>query len=75
MTERMREQPTDPTSDPTRTEGLDPGVFVGQRPERQASTIPGGVGAKDERIAAHMTRTEQTPASAGSHEPEAGKDR
>lgn len=28
--------------DPTRTEGLDPGAFVGGRPERQAETIPGG---------------------------------
>lgn len=47
----------DPTDDPTRTEGLDPGAFVGQRPERQAETIPGGVRPDDERIAAHSTQS------------------
>jgi hypothetical protein len=46
----------DPVDDPTRTEGLDPGAFVGQRPERQAETIPGGIGPDDERIAAHSTQ-------------------
>jgi hypothetical protein len=46
----------DPVDDPTRTEGLDPGAFVGQRPERQAETIPGGIGPADERIAAHSTQ-------------------
>ena len=52
-----RNDPTnDPTEDPTRTEGLDPGAFVGQRPERQAETIPGGVRPDDERIAAHSTQ-------------------
>lgn len=77
MTERdrMLEQPTDPAVDPTRTEGLDPGAFVGQRPERQASTIPGGVGPKDERIAAHSTQIEQTQQPDGSREREAGQDR
>lgn len=73
--DRMSEQPIDPTSDPNRTEGLDPGAFVGQRPERQASTIPGGVDPRDERIAAHSTQTEQTQAPAGSREREAGQDR
>lgn len=73
--DRMSDQPIDATTDPTRTEGLDPGAFVGQRPERQASTIPGGVGPKDERIAAHSTQAEQTQAPAGSHEREAGQDR
>lgn len=53
---------SNPTDDPTRTEGLDPGAFVGQRPERQAETIPGGVRPDDERIAAHST---QVGASAG----------
>ncbi|MGP1674066.1 MAG: hypothetical protein ACTS8Z_02485 [Candidatus Limnocylindrales bacterium] len=46
----------DPLADPTRTEGLDPGAFVGQQPERQAQTIPGGVRPDDERIAAHSTQ-------------------
>ena len=46
----------DPLEDPTRREGLDPGAFVGNRRERQAATIPGGVGPDDERIAAHSTQ-------------------
>jgi hypothetical protein len=46
-----------PTDDPTRTEGLDPGAFVGREPERQAETIPGGIDPSDERIAAHSTRS------------------
>lgn len=53
---RDDDQRHDPTDDPTRTEGLDPGAFVGQRPERQANTIPGGVRPDDERIAAHSTQ-------------------
>lgn len=44
------------TGDATRTEDLDPGAFVGNRPERAAETIPGGIGPKDERIAAHSTQ-------------------
>ena len=47
----------DPTADPNRTEGLDPGAFVGRRPEREAATIPGGVGPKDERIAANSSQS------------------
>lgn len=43
--------------DPERHEDLDPGAFVGQRPERQAETIPGGVSDADERIAAHSTQS------------------
>ncbi len=50
----------DPTDDPTLTEGLDPGAFVGQHPERQAETIPGGVLPDDERIAAHSTQVGET---------------
>ena len=51
----------DPTrDDPNRTEDLDPGAFVGQRPERQAETIPGGISPKDERIAANSTQTGPT---------------
>ncbi len=34
----------------------DPGAYVGHEPERQAETIPGGVGPDDERIAAHSTQ-------------------
>jgi hypothetical protein len=42
----------DPHGDPKRRVGLDPGAFVGRKPERQAETIPGGIGPKDERISA-----------------------
>jgi hypothetical protein len=45
------------TDDPTRTDDLDPGAFVGNRPEREAKTIPGGISRKDERIAANSTQT------------------
>jgi hypothetical protein len=50
----------DPTADPTRTEGLDPGAFVGRRAEREAATIPGGVQPKDERIAANSSQSGET---------------
>ena len=31
----------------------DPGAFIGQEPEREAESIPGGIKPGDERIAAH----------------------
>ena len=31
----------------------DPGAFIGQQPEREAESIPGGVKPGDERVAAH----------------------
>ncbi len=47
----------------------DPGAYVGREPERQASTIPGGISPKDERIAAHSTQSGPTggPAVPGGH--------
>ncbi len=39
----------------------DAGAYVGHEPERQAETIPGGVGPDDERIAAHSTSREPDP--------------
>ena len=54
MTDRARpdtSRDTNTPNDPLETE-LDPGAFVGSRPERQAETIPGGVRPEDERIAA-----------------------
>ncbi len=38
----------------------DPGAYVGREPERQAATIPGGVSAADERVAAHSTQSGPT---------------
>jgi hypothetical protein len=72
--------------DPTTDQELDPGAFVGNRPERQAETIPGGIGPKDERIAAHSTQpgpSPDAPPSAGHRDAstdddvrrEAGQDR
>jgi hypothetical protein len=53
MTEHDRPHPSESATD----EDLDPGAFVGNRPERQAETIPGGIGPKDERIAANSTQS------------------
>jgi hypothetical protein len=44
---------TDPLAKPD-----EPGAYVGHEPERQAETIPGGIGPDDERIAAHSTQRE-----------------
>ena len=35
----------------------DPGAFIGHEPEFEAETIPGGVGPKDERVAALDTQS------------------
>jgi hypothetical protein len=47
---------------------LDPGAYVGQLPERQAETIPGGITDADERVAAHSTQS--GPGGAGDREPD-----
>lgn len=39
----------------------EPGAYVGRKPERQAETIPGGIGPDDERIAAHSTQADESP--------------
>jgi hypothetical protein len=44
-----------PTADPT-AHPHDAGAYVGNRPERQAETIPGGIRDDDERIAANSTQ-------------------
>lgn len=38
------------------TDELDPGAYIGHEPEREAESIPGGVGASDERVSAHDSR-------------------
>ncbi len=50
------EQPHDPTEDPL-AHPDEPGAYVGNRPERQAETIPGGVRPGDERIAANSSES------------------
>jgi hypothetical protein len=34
----------------------DPGAYIGRLPERATETIPGGIGPKDERVAAVATQ-------------------
>ena len=46
-----RNRSDEPSSKPE-----DPGAYVGNRPERQAETIPGAIRPDDERIAAHSTQ-------------------
>ena len=60
----------------------EPGAYVGREPERQAETIPGGIGPDDERIAAHSTQPEEDldaidaslTSGAGGNQPERGHD-
>jgi hypothetical protein len=35
---------------------LDPGAYIGHEPEREAETIPDGVGPQDERASAYDSR-------------------
>jgi hypothetical protein len=49
----------------------DPGAYIGRKPERATETIPGGLGRKDQRVAAVATqpapvRDEVPPSEAGS---------
>jgi hypothetical protein len=87
MTDRpIRAHPASPESVGT-TENAhtdtDPGSFVGNRPERQAETIPGGVRPDDERVAANSSQATSEPSGSGPEghrEPdadrgEAGEDR
>jgi hypothetical protein len=39
-------------SERNRTAGEDPGAYIGHEPERATETIPGGLDASDERVAA-----------------------
>jgi len=62
MPNEEQERPTtgpadEPSGDPL-AHPADAGAYVGNRPERQAETIPGGITDDDERIAAHSTQRE-----------------
>jgi hypothetical protein len=35
---------------------LDPGAYIGRKPERATETIPGGLGPKDRRVSAVATQ-------------------
>jgi hypothetical protein len=69
-----RDQPRDPTADPL-AHPDEPGAYLGNRPERQAETIPGGVRPGDERIAAHSTETGDVVPDDGPDRREAGQSR
>ena len=52
----------------------DPGGFIGQQPEREAESIPGGVKRGDERVAAHDAAP-AAPAEPGTDETKTEFDR
>ena len=64
----------DPTEDPLARPD-EPGAYVGNRPERQAETIPGGVHSGDERIAANSSESSGSAAPEERDRREAGLDR
>jgi hypothetical protein len=53
----------------------DPGAYVGNRPERQAETIPGGVRPGDERVAANSSESSPSAPHDDADRREAGQDR
>jgi hypothetical protein len=52
----------------------DPGAYIGRMPERATETIPGGIGRKDQRVAAVATQPApvraEVPTSEGGPPPE-----
>lgn len=54
-----RRQPTGAAAARHATEpraNLDPGAYIGRKPERATETIPGGLGPKDRRVSAVDTQ-------------------
>ena len=58
ITAHPASQPTDTGAD---QDEADPGSFVGNRPERQTESIPGGVRLDDERVAANGSQATGGP--------------
>ena len=56
------------------TDELDPGAYIGQEPEREAESIPGGIKPGDERIAAYAAAP-GVPGEPGTDPGKAGSDR
>ena len=59
-----------PAPDQRDDQPRDPGAYIGRMPERATETIPGGLGRKDQRVAAVATqpapvRAEVPPSEAG----------
>jgi hypothetical protein len=46
----------DRTADRQKQDEADPGAYIGREAERASETIPGGLGPRDERVAAHSTQ-------------------
>ena len=67
-----RGRPGEPGSVPRHrdTTPRDPGAYIGRMPERATETVPGGVGRKDERVAA--VGTQPAPVRGTSPASEAG---
>lgn len=72
-TDSTRRRADEPRSAPGQRDDQlrDPGAYIGRMPERATETIPGGLGRKDQRVAAGATqpapiRDEVTPSEAGS---------
>ena len=59
----MHRQDHDQGPDRDADPDLDPGAYIGRMPEREDESIPGGIGRRDERIAAHSTRSGPPAAS------------
>ena len=56
----MSERPSETTEAGTRhgeSDAADPGAYIGHEPEPASETIPGGVGPRDERVAAVATQS------------------
>ena len=69
-TNSPRPQDDSRNAPPQREDSTDPGAYIGRKPERATETIPGGLGRKDQRVAAVATqpapvRGEVPPSEAG----------
>jgi hypothetical protein len=71
---RQRPNERDVASHKREDTPTDPGAYIGRKPERATETIPGGLGRKDERVAAGATQRapvrEDVPASEAGRPPE-----
>ena len=67
------DEPKSP-ADQRDTTSRDPGAYIGRMPERATETIPGGLGRKDQRVAAVATQPapvrEEVPSSESDPPPE-----
>jgi hypothetical protein len=75
-TDSSRRPADEPKSGPGQRDATprDPGAYIGRMPERATETIPGGLGRKDQRVAAVATQPapvrEEVPPSESGPPPE-----